>query len=186
LMHTTATPFALPSPLANHGCVQVACLVGRAAGARGRTRVAALDSCAIFNKSLQSDAQSGPRRKNRRGPPCLAPAAPCLGKPGVDRPSTQPPRAHQMLSTTPAQAQPRPTALSTHAHEQITEHLAFLPMSLIDDVINAMNEFVFQAMASLESFVAEWYGAELEVEQVRFLRGLTNGWREYPSSRRCC
>ncbi|KAK9761796.1 hypothetical protein K7432_013046 [Basidiobolus ranarum] len=52
-----------------------------------------------------------------------------------------------------------------HATELVTEHLGFLPLAFVDDVINSVNELIYQATSSLERFVESELGANEHVEQ---------------------
>ncbi|ORY01219.1 Mis12-domain-containing protein [Basidiobolus meristosporus CBS 931.73] len=51
------------------------------------------------------------------------------------------------------------------ATELVTEHLGFLPLAFVDDVINSVNELIYQATSSLERFVESELGANEHVEQ---------------------
>ncbi|KAJ3412872.1 hypothetical protein HDV05_008808 [Chytridiales sp. JEL 0842] len=51
------------------------------------------------------------------------------------------------------------------SNELLAEHFGFVPTEFIDDVINAMNELVYQAMEEFQAFVENEGGDELEVEK---------------------
>ncbi|KAG9296616.1 hypothetical protein G9A89_002887 [Geosiphon pyriformis] len=56
-------------------------------------------------------------------------------------------------------------AESTGNIELMTEHFGFLPLSFIDDVINAVNELIYQVAQSLEIFLEQTTGGGEETEQ---------------------
>ncbi|RKP34092.1 centromere protein Mis12, partial [Dimargaris cristalligena] len=49
--------------------------------------------------------------------------------------------------------------------ELIIEHFGFTPLSCIDDIINAVNDILYQATSSLERFITKEMGECPEAEQ---------------------
>ena len=52
--------------------------------------------------------------------------------------------------------------------ELVAEHFGFVPTEFVDDIINAINELIYQAMSELQIFVANELESEEEAERVRY------------------
>nr|CAG8483332.1 15377_t:CDS:2 [Entrophospora candida] len=50
-------------------------------------------------------------------------------------------------------------------HELLTEHFGFLPISIIDDIINVVNEIIYAALTGIEVFVGKELGQVEEAAQ---------------------
>lgn len=51
-------------------------------------------------------------------------------------------------------------------HQILTEHLGFTPISLVDDIINCVNDYLYECTESLDKYVSRVYGTGEDVEQV--------------------
>jgi hypothetical protein len=54
-------------------------------------------------------------------------------------------------------------------YETLVEHFGFTPISFVDDVINSVNDLVYQAIASVEEFVIKEIGPSEQTNQVILL-----------------
>lgn len=64
--------------------------------------------------------------------------------------------------------------MTTDTLELIIEHFEFAPISVIDDVIDSVNELLYQALIGLENFIAKYLNFEEEIEQVTYTYIINN------------
>ncbi|KAJ1985355.1 hypothetical protein H4R34_000009 [Dimargaris verticillata] len=83
--------------------------------------------------------------------------------------STTTPRKRQRSTVTGDQASTTPASMddpeTERRSELVIEHLGFSPVSCVDDIINAVNEVLYQTTASLERFLEAEMGSCAEVTQ---------------------
>ncbi|CAG8821287.1 2546_t:CDS:1, partial [Dentiscutata erythropus] len=49
--------------------------------------------------------------------------------------------------------------------ELVIEHFEFAPISIIDEVIDSVNELLYQALIGLENFIYKYLNSDEEIEQ---------------------